>query len=131
MRFFRRRSSLGFLALLAFAMQAVLAFAQTHAHTHAAARSRGKLADARASPTAPARRAPSILSAAGAARRRRRLPDLLVGQPRDGGDPASAAADPDAARALRRAGAGQRGRCPGRWRERPLPGARPSPLLMG
>ena len=34
MRFFRRRSSLGFLTLLAFAMQAVLAFAETHAHTH-------------------------------------------------------------------------------------------------
>ena len=32
MRVFRRRSSLGFLALLAVAMQAVLAFAETHAH---------------------------------------------------------------------------------------------------
>ena len=31
MRVFRRRSSLGFLALLAVAMQAVLAFAGTHA----------------------------------------------------------------------------------------------------
>ncbi len=43
MRFFRRRSSLGFLALLAFAMQAVLAFAQTHSHAHAQAVA-GKLA---------------------------------------------------------------------------------------
>lgn len=43
MRFFRRRSSLGFLALLAFAMQAVLAFAQTHSHAHASAVA-GKLA---------------------------------------------------------------------------------------
>ncbi len=43
MRFFRRRSSLGFLALLAFVMQAVVAFAQTHTHTHAAAVG-GKLA---------------------------------------------------------------------------------------
>ena len=34
MRVFRRRSSLGFLVLLAFAMQAVLAFAGTHTHTH-------------------------------------------------------------------------------------------------
>jgi len=34
MRVFRRRSSPGFLALLAFAMQAVLAFAGTHTHTH-------------------------------------------------------------------------------------------------
>jgi uncharacterized paraquat-inducible protein A len=37
MRFFRRRSSLGFLALLAVAMQAVLAFAETHAHVHSQA----------------------------------------------------------------------------------------------
>jgi hypothetical protein len=35
MRFFRRRSSLGFLALLAVAMQAVLAFAETHVHSQA------------------------------------------------------------------------------------------------
>lgn len=34
MRFLRRRSALGCLALLAFAMQAVLALALTHAHTH-------------------------------------------------------------------------------------------------
>jgi hypothetical protein len=34
MRVFRRRSGLGFLVLLAFAMQAVLAFAGTHTHTH-------------------------------------------------------------------------------------------------
>lgn len=34
MRVFRRRSSLGFLALLAVAMQAVLAFADTHTHAH-------------------------------------------------------------------------------------------------
>ena len=37
MRVFRRRSSLGFLALLAIAMQAVLAFAQTHSHAHSQA----------------------------------------------------------------------------------------------
>ena len=37
MRFFRRRSSLGFLALLAVAMQAVLACAETHAHVHSQA----------------------------------------------------------------------------------------------
>jgi hypothetical protein len=37
MRVFRRRFSLGFLALLAFAMQAVLAFAQTHSHAHSQA----------------------------------------------------------------------------------------------
>lgn len=43
MRVFRRRSSLGFLALLAFAMQAVLAFAQTHTHAHTSAIA-GKLA---------------------------------------------------------------------------------------
>ena len=43
MRFFRRRSSLGFLALLAVAMPAVLAFAETHAHSHAQAVA-GKLA---------------------------------------------------------------------------------------
>jgi hypothetical protein len=44
MRVFRRRSSLGFLALLAFAMQAVLALAQTHAHAHASAAAAGPLA---------------------------------------------------------------------------------------
>jgi hypothetical protein len=43
MRVFRRRSSLGFLALLAFAMQAVLVFAQTHTHAHMSAVA-GKLA---------------------------------------------------------------------------------------
>jgi len=43
MRVFRRRSSLGFLVLLAFAMQAVLAFAQTHTHAHSFAVA-GKLA---------------------------------------------------------------------------------------
>ena len=37
MRVFRRRFSLGFLVLLAFAMQAVLAFAQTHSHAHSQA----------------------------------------------------------------------------------------------
>ena len=37
MRVFRRRSSLGFLALLAAAMQAVLAFADTHTHAHSQA----------------------------------------------------------------------------------------------
>lgn len=39
MRFFRRRSSLGLLAPLAFAMQAMLALAQTHVHTHPLAQS--------------------------------------------------------------------------------------------
>jgi hypothetical protein len=43
MRVFRRRSSLGFLALLAVAMQAVLAFANTHTHAHSAVVA-GKLA---------------------------------------------------------------------------------------
>ncbi len=43
MRVFRRRSSLGFLALLVVAMQAVLAFAETHAHAHSPAVA-GKLA---------------------------------------------------------------------------------------
>jgi hypothetical protein len=36
MRVFRRRSVLGFLALLAVAMQMVLAFANTHTHAHTA-----------------------------------------------------------------------------------------------
>jgi hypothetical protein len=42
MRVLRRRFSLGFLALLAVAMQVVLAFADTHTHAHAPAA--GKLA---------------------------------------------------------------------------------------
>ena len=60
MRFFRRRSSLGFLALLAVAMQAVLAFAETHAHSHAQA----VRASSRCGPSlsAPAPRAPSTLA---------------------------------------------------------------------
>ncbi len=37
MRVFRRRSGLGFLALLAVAMQALLAFAGTHTHAHSQA----------------------------------------------------------------------------------------------
>ena len=34
MRFFRRRSSPGLVALLALAMQAALVLAQTHVHSH-------------------------------------------------------------------------------------------------
>ena len=114
MRFFRRRSSLGFLALLAVAMQAVLAFADTHAHSHTQAVA-GKLAMRAITFGACAPRAQHPCAPVRSSRRPRQLSCLRCGQPRDGCDPQPAARRPDTARALPGAGAGPRHpRCRGR-----------------